>query len=159
MAFFCLILKGVPKRTLELPGRHYKMIKQKINKIMEKERQELIDFTKRWDEAMISNDADEIAKFISDDWVLIGSDGPTPGASFLQSIRSGSLTHNRMDSDELITRIYGDTGIIISRGTSAGKYNGSDFSLYEWSTSVCLRTGGSWKCVATMLTPALNTLT
>ena len=124
---------------------------------MEKEKQELIDFTTRWDEAMLSNDADEIAKFMSDDWVIIGSNGTTSKSSFLQEIISGSLTHNRMDSDELITRVYGETGIVISRGTSAGKYNGSDFSLYEWSTSVCLKKEGTWLCVATMLTPATTT--
>ena len=121
---------------------------------MEKEKQELIDFTKRWDEAMLTNDAEQIEKFISDDWVLIGSEGTTSKGTFLQEIISGSLTHNRMDSDELIIRTYGNTGIIISRGTSAGKYNGSNFSLYEWSTSMCLKKEGSWICVATMLTPA-----
>ena len=37
---------------------------------METEKQELLEFSKRWDEAMVSNDADEIAKFMSDDWKL-----------------------------------------------------------------------------------------
>lgn len=123
---------------------------------MENEKQELIDFTKSWDEAMVTNDASEISKFISDDWLIIGPEGTTSRASFLQEIISGSLTHSRMDSDELIIRIYGDTGIIISRGTSAGKYKGSDFNLYEWSTSVCLKRERIWRCVTTMLTPATN---
>ena len=49
---------------------------------MEIEKQELLDFSKRWDEAMVTNDADEIAKFMSDDWKIIGSDGITSKSSF-----------------------------------------------------------------------------
>ena len=118
------------------------------------ETQELLDFSKQWDEAMIGNDADEIAKFIADDWVIVASDGITPRSSFLQLISSGVLTHNRMDSDECTISIYGNTGVVVSRGTSAGTYNDEKFSLYEWSTSVFIKSEGSWRCVLTMLTPA-----
>jgi ketosteroid isomerase-like protein len=121
---------------------------------MEKEKQELLDFSKRWDEAMVSNDAGEIGQFMAEDWKIVGSDGITSKSSFLQFIRSGLLTHNRMDSDETNITIYGNTGIVVSRGTSAGTYNGDDFSLYEWSTSVFIKTEGKWRCVITMLTPA-----
>ena len=121
---------------------------------METEKQELLDFSKQWDEAMVSNDADEIAKFMSDDWKIIGADGITSKSSFLELISSGILTHNRMDSDETNISIYGNTGILVSRGTSAGTYNGDNFSLYEWSTSIFIKTGGTWRCVLTMLTPA-----
>ena len=121
---------------------------------MEKEKQELLDVSKRWDDAMVTNDIDEIGKFMSDDWRIIGSDGITTKPSFLQFISSGILTHNRMDSDETNISIYGDTGIIVSRGTSAGTYNGENFSLYEWSTSIFIKSKGKWRCVLTMLTPA-----
>ena len=121
---------------------------------METEKQELLDFSKRWDDAMVANDVDEISKFMSDDWKIVGSDGITTKSSFLQFISSGILTHHRMDSDEASVSIYGDTGILVARGTSAGTYNGENFSLYEWATSIFLKTGGSWRCVLTMLTPA-----
>ena len=121
---------------------------------MESEKQELLDFSKRWDEAMVSNDADEIGSFMSDDWKIIGSDGITSRASFLQLISSGVLTHNRMDSDETNISIYGSTGVLVCRGTSAGTYNEQNFSLYEWSTSVFIKSEGNWLCVLTMLTPA-----
>jgi len=121
---------------------------------METEKQELLDFSKRWDEAMVGNDADEIGKFMSDDWTIVGSDGITSKSSFLEFISSGMLTHNRMDSDEANIRVYGDTGILVARGTSAGTYNGENFSLYEWSTSVFIKTEGKWRCVLTMITPA-----
>ena len=120
------------------------------------EEQELLNVTKRWDEAMVSNNANEIAKYMSDEWVIIGSDGITSKSAFLEWISSGTVTHNRMDADEINIKLYGDTGIVISRGTSAGTYNGENFSLYEWSTSVFTKNEGSWLCVLTMLTPANN---
>ena len=123
---------------------------------MESEKQELLDFSKRWDIAMVSNDVDEIAKFVSDDWKIIGSDGITSRSSFLQLISSGVLTHNRMDSDETNISIYGNTGILVSRGTSAGTYNENNFRLYEWSTSIFIKSEERWRCVLTMLTPAKN---
>ena len=118
------------------------------------DKQELLDFSKRWDKAMVSNNAGEIGKFMSDNWIIIGSNGITPKSTFLQMVSSKALTHSRMDTDEDNVIIYGNTGILVSRGTSAGKFNGEDFSLYEWSTSIFMKTGKKWECVLTMLTPA-----
>ena len=59
-----------------------------------------------------------------------------------------------MDSDETSIKFYEDTGIVTSRGTSAGNYKGQSFELYEWSTSIFIRKNGQWLCVHTMLTPA-----
>ena len=121
---------------------------------MQQEKQGLLDFSKHWDEAMIGNDANKIAEFMSDDWKIISTDGITSRASFLEFISSGVLTHNRMDSDETDVSIYGNTGILVSRGTSAGTYRGENFSFYEWSTSFFIRTESNWLCVLTMITPA-----
>jgi ketosteroid isomerase-like protein len=119
--------------------------------------EELLQFGKAWDTAMVSNDADKIGKFMSEDWVIVGSEGGiTPKEEFLEWIRSGDLTHSRMDSDETRIRIYGNAGIITSRGTSAGKYKDQLFDLYEWSSSVLIRQQGAWICVHTMLTPAIR---
>ena len=118
------------------------------------DKQDLLDFSKRWDKSMVSNNVNEISKFMAENWIIIGSNGITTKSSFLQMISSGILTHNRMDSDEDSIIIYGSTGILVSRGTSAGKFNGVDFSLYEWATSVFIKTSGKWQCVLTMLTPA-----
>jgi ketosteroid isomerase-like protein len=117
--------------------------------------EELLQFSKDWDKAMVSNDVAEIGKFMSDDWVIIGTEGGiTSKASFLEWIRSGDVSHHTMDSDEVRVRVYGHAGMITARGTSAGKYKGTDFTLYEWSTSVFIRKGEQWLCELTMLTPA-----
>ena len=113
----------------------------------------LIQFEKDWDLAMISNDAEEIGKFMSDDWVVVGSDGITSKAEFLESIRSGAVTHSKMESDEKRVKVYGPMGVITSRGISAGNYKGQPFGLYEWSSSTFFKEEGRWRCVLTMLTP------
>lgn len=118
------------------------------------EEHELILTAQRWDMAMLANDVNQISSFMSADWIIVGSDGITSRQDFLDLIRSGSVSHNRMDSDEIIAKIYHDTGVVISRGTSAGIFNNEPFDQYEWSTNVFIRRDGSWRCAATMITPA-----
>jgi hypothetical protein len=129
---------------------HSKAVRDSMNP-----EEELQQFGKMWDTAMVSNNADEIGRFMSQDWVIVGSEGGiTSKEEFLEWIRSGDLTHSRMDSDETRIKIYGDAGVVTSRGTSAGKYKRQPFDLYEWSSSVFIRQEGTWICVYTMLTPA-----
>jgi hypothetical protein len=117
--------------------------------------EELLQFEQNWNRAMENNNADEIGEFMSDDWIIVGTGGGiTSKDEFLDPIKSGNLTHSRMDSDETRIKIYENTGVITSRGTSAGKYNGQDFELYEWSTSIFVYRNDQWICVHTMLTPA-----
>jgi hypothetical protein len=115
----------------------------------------LLLFSKAWDEAMIRNDVEEIGKFMSDDWVIIGTEGGiTSKASFLQSILSGDLMHTQMDTDDFRIRLYENTGVLTSKGTSSGTYKGHPFSFFEWSTNIFLWKNDAWLCVLTMLTPA-----
>lgn len=103
---------------------------------------------------MIGNNAIDIGKYMSDDWIIIGSDGITAKADFLKFVENGNLIHTKMTSDYDLVRIYGNTGIVISRGFSEGFYNGEFFSLYEWSTNVFLKSNGRWLCMSTMVTHA-----
>lgn len=116
--------------------------------------EQLLEYVTQWDRAMEQNDADLIGSFMHDSWVIVGSDGITSKEAFLHTIRSGDLSHSRMDADETKVNMFGDTAIVISKGTSAGKYKDQEFSFYEWSTSVFIRVQGKWLCIHTMLTPA-----
>jgi len=119
--------------------------------------EELLQFEKDWNRAMENNDADETGKFMSDDWVIIGTGGGiTSKDEFLEWIKSGDVSHSRMDSDFIRIKIYENAGVVTSRGTSAGKYKGQDFELYEWSASTYIRKNNKWICVHTMLTPVSN---
>jgi ketosteroid isomerase-like protein len=120
-----------------------------------KYQEELQEFGKRWDQAIVDNDPDKISQFMSDDWVIVGTEGGiTSKSDFLQAVRSGDLFHTKMSFEDLHIKVYGDAGVVISRGTSSGTYKGQPFSFYEWSTSTYIRNEGRWQCVLTMLTPA-----
>jgi ketosteroid isomerase-like protein len=118
--------------------------------------QELRDVTNAWDRAMIGNDADEIGRYMADDWTIVGPDGSIGGKeAFLALVRSGDLTHDAMDTavepEDMRIRIYGDTAIVIAAGISAGHFQGDAFFLKERSTCIFVIREGRWLCVHTHL--------
>jgi ketosteroid isomerase-like protein len=116
---------------------------------------ELKQLGRQWDEAIVNNDALEIGRFMAADWVIVGTEGGiTTKPNFLDFIKSGDLHHNKMDFEDIRVKIYENSAIVISRGTSSGTYKGEPFSYYEWSTNVYIKNDGYWLCVLTMLTPA-----
>ena len=119
--------------------------------------QELIQFGERWDQAIAGNNVEEISQFMSEVWVIIGTEGGiTSKSSFLESVTSGDLVHTTMDFKDKHVKVYANCGVVVSQGTSSGTYKGTKFSFFEWSTSTYVRENGNWKCVLTMLTPAVK---
>ncbi len=113
---------------------------------------ELIGVAKDWDRAMVENDPDAIGRYMNDDWIIVGADGSmTNKASFLELVRSGALSHDVMQSDDLTVRVYGDTAVVLCRGISGGTYRGKPFREVERSSSVFVKQGGEWRCVLTHL--------
>jgi ketosteroid isomerase-like protein len=122
---------------------------------MQNENQQFWDNCLAWDRAMENNDVETIRPYMAEDWVCVATDGgKTSKAAFLGAIASGDLSHNKMTSDEHEIRLYGNTGILISKGISSGFYKNAAFTFYEWSTSVFIKNNSKWQCVITMLTPA-----
>jgi ketosteroid isomerase-like protein len=116
--------------------------------------EELIRVTEAWDRAMVSNDPDAIGLFMGADWTIIGPDGSIGDrSSFLESVRSGDLTHDVMETHEPSIRVYGDAAVVISRGVSGGRYRGEPFHLIERVSCVFVREQGRWRCVLTHLSP------
>jgi ketosteroid isomerase-like protein len=113
---------------------------------------ELIGVTNEWDRAMVENDAEAIGRYMADDWTIIGSDGSVGDkATFLGLVKSGALTHDVMESDDLKVRLYGDTAVVTARGVSGGKYQGQAFREVERASCVFVRQQGRWRCVLTHL--------
>jgi len=114
--------------------------------------QELIDVSHAWDRAMVTNDADAIGQFMGDDWIIIGSDGgECDKATFLGLVRSGTLSHDVMESHDMKVRVYGDTAVVTGRGVSGGKFQGQPFHEVERVSCVFVRQKGQWRCVLTHL--------
>ncbi len=119
---------------------------------------EIRQISRDWDRAIQENDIEGMAAYMADDWVLIGTEGGiTQRETFLNAVRSGSLVHTQMEFENIRAKVYGDTAVITSRGTSSGTWEGNPFNLYEWSSSTFIRKNEKWLCVLTMLTPANST--
>jgi ketosteroid isomerase-like protein len=107
---------------------------------------------KDWSAAMVANDADAIARFMADDWIIIGPDGSiNTRAAFLDLVRSGDLTHDVMESFDETVRVYGETAVVIARGISGGLFRGQPFRVVERVTDIWLRREGVWRCIHTHL--------
>src|SRR5688572_9891019 len=101
---------------------------------MEAEKMEVLEFSERWAEAIISNDVEEIGKFMADDWVIVGENGATGKRDFLSWISSGDLTHETMELvGEARIMLYGETAVLTARVTNNGHYKGQPFSADEWT--------------------------
>jgi uncharacterized protein (TIGR02246 family) len=114
--------------------------------------EEILRLEKDWSAAIKANDADAIARFMSDDWTIIGPDGRVnTRAAFLALVRSGDLTHDVMDSSDETVRVHGDTALVIARAVSGGAYRGQKFQAVERATDVWVRRDGVWRCIHTHL--------
>jgi ketosteroid isomerase-like protein len=112
---------------------------------------ELLEVVHAWDRAMVTNDPLQIGRYMAEDWVIIGPDGSIGNkATFLTLVGSGKLTHDVMESHEVQIRLYGFTGLVISRGISGGKYDGTAFYLVERVSCVFVKRQ-EWECVSTHL--------
>jgi ketosteroid isomerase-like protein len=115
-------------------------------------RQELIRVADEWDRAMVENDVEAIGRYMAEDWIIVGSDGSVGDKpTFLQLIKSGTLSHDEMTSEDARVRVYGDTAVVTARGVSGGKYQGQAFREVERSSCVFVRQQGQWRCVLTHL--------
>ncbi|MCD9899836.1 nuclear transport factor 2 family protein [Streptomyces sp. MT29] len=109
-----------------------------------------------WAAAIVANDAERIAAFMADEWVIVSESGITDRDTFLALVTSGDLTHSAMQA---ITppriRVHGDTAVVTARITNTAHY-GDRFDADEWTTDVFVRRDGHWRCVLSHITPAAS---
>jgi len=116
-------------------------------------REELLKLEKEFTQAVASNNADAIADLLADDWIIVDPDGAIIDKSrFLEVIRSGALSHETMESDDLRVRIYENTAVVTGLSTTKGKFMGQDFTSYERATDIFVKQNNRWRCVLTQLT-------
>jgi ketosteroid isomerase-like protein len=115
--------------------------------------EQLLKLEKEFAEAVVKNDPEAIGRFVADEWIIIDADGGIIDKErFLGVIKSGALTHETMESDDIRVRIYGENAVVTGLARSKGKFMGQDFSTRERATDVFVRHDGRWQCVLTQLT-------
>ena len=107
-----------------------------------------------WEQAMISNNAEAIGRFMSDDWVIVSEYGVTTKEKFLAVVASGDLTHETFKGEIISVRQYGEAAVLTGRVRNNGHYKGQPFSADEWTTDVFIKRNGQWLCVHSHITTA-----
>lgn len=115
--------------------------------------EELLKVEKEFADTIVNNDLERLGRVVSDDWVIIDPNGEiVDRARFFEVIKSGSLTHEIMESEDSRVRVYGDSAVVTAVTRTKGKFMGQEFSTQERATDVFVKRDGRWRCVVTHLT-------
>jgi len=116
-------------------------------------REELLKVERDFAAAVLSNDADAIGKFLTDDWAIVDADGGViDKAHFLSVIKSGTLVHEEMELDDMTVRAHGDSAAVTTITSTKGKFAGQEFTTQERATDFFVKRNGLWQCVFSQLT-------
>lgn len=119
--------------------------------------EEILKVEEAFADAIARNDLEVIGRFVSDDWIIISADGGIIDKErFFEVIKSGALTHETMESDDIRIRVYGDSAVLSALTRTKGKFMGQAFTTEERSTDVFVRHKGQWRCVLTQLTASMK---
>ena len=104
--------------------------------------------------ALLKKDVAGFGRIFADDAVLIPPDGTTQTkAQLLADVKSGDLVIESSEMSDMKVRAYGDAAVVTYMTNDKGKYKGQDITgRYRW-TDVFVRSGGTWRIVASQGTP------
>jgi ketosteroid isomerase-like protein len=120
---------------------------------------DVLTTARAWNEALVANDAARIAEFVTDDWTIVSESGISPGATLLDLVASGELTHTAMEVvGDPHVRLLGDTALVTARITNTAHVGGQRYDADEWTTDVFVKQDDRWRCVLTHYTPAHDSL-
>ena len=112
------------------------------------------DIEDNFNNAVISDNVEEIKKCVTADWVLVDSQGGIiPQEGFFQVLEKGLLSHTTMTKKVLRVKVYGDIALVTGRGQNTGTWEGKPLEADEWITDVYKKENDTWLCVLTHLTP------
>ena len=115
--------------------------------------EEVLRVEKEFSEAIVKNDAEAVGRFLADEWIIIDPDGGIiDKAAFLGVIKSGTLTHEMLESSDARVRIYGNTAMVTALTKTKGKFGGQVFTTQERATDIFVKQNGRWQCALSQLT-------
>jgi ketosteroid isomerase-like protein len=115
--------------------------------------EEVLSVEREFSQAIVKNDAEAVGQFLADEWIIVDPDGGIiDKPQFLSVIKSGTLTHEMMESHDTRVRIYGNTAIVTALTSTKGKFNGQGFTTQERATDVFVKQSGRWQCAFSQLT-------
>jgi len=108
----------------------------------------------KFNQAIVTNDIAEIKKCITNDWVLVDSQGGIiPQVRFFEVLKQGLLSHSTMTKRVLRVKVYDNIALVTGRGQNTGTWQGQSIEADEWITDAYKMENDKWLCVLTHLTP------
>jgi ketosteroid isomerase-like protein len=98
--------------------------------------------------AVKNNDADTMARILSDDFVLIWGTGQTfTRADLLNKARTKQVLYEQNEETDKTVRVWGDNAIVTSKLWLKGVDNGKPFEWHVWFSDTYIRTPSGWRYV------------
>ena len=108
--------------------------------------EELLKVEKEFTQVIVSNNLEGLGRIVADDWIIIDPNGAiVDRARFFEVIKSGALTHDTMESEDLRVRVYGDSAVVTAVTRTKGKFMGQEFNTQERATDVFVKRDGRWR--------------
>ena len=119
--------------------------------------QALVKVQHDWPKARIKGDSSYTLRLEAENCTVVWPDGSTVNKREDLKSMTGDIGFTEFQIDDLQVRLYGETGIVVGRGTikaHEGKQNllGGKF---VW-TDTFVKQDGAWKVVASQVTPVLE---
>jgi ketosteroid isomerase-like protein len=121
------------------------------------EEQALMKIQHEWAEARVKGDSSYTRRIEADDCTIVWPDGRIVNKrGDLQSM-TGDIVFTEFKIDDLLVRLYGDTGIVVGEGIIKAHKGKQDLlgGKFVW-TDTYVKQGGQWKVVASQITPVLE---
>lgn len=107
-----------------------------------------------FNKAVLTNKVDEIKKCVTEDLILVDSQGGIISQEgFFQVLEQGLLSHQTMTKQILRVKVYDNIALVTGRGQNTGTWQGQPLQADEWIIDVYKRENEKWLCVLTHLTP------
>jgi uncharacterized protein (TIGR02246 family) len=100
--------------------------------------------------AYLHGDADNIAKFLTDDYTLTNSKGEiTKAADDIEDARSGRVHYDVFENYDMKVRVYGGhTAIVTGRTKVKGNAQGKPIDIIVQFTDTFVKQDGRWRLAA-----------
>mgnify|MGYP004002298257 CR=1 FL=1 len=99
--------------------------------------------------ALIAGDIDALSKVVAEDMIFVSAKGKTrTRPDVIASFKAGTMNIERMDSFDISTRIYGDTGILMYQANTKSRDGDVTIEGVTRSTTVYINGDGGWRMVS-----------
>ena len=102
-----------------------------------------------WNELRLKPDVPGLERLLAEDWLLTHSDGRVQTrAAYLDELRTRARANQAIGNEDVLVRLYGDTGVVTGTSVQSGTSNGQPWSGRFRFTRVWIRRGGAWIMVS-----------